>query len=121
MPGAGGTIRLPIFAGKSKAMEIALSGEPFSASEALRIGVASKVVPLEKLAEETLKLANSIAKNSLVGLRIIKESVNSSFESPLEEGIKSENRLFRLLFQSEDSKEGISAFVQKRKPVWKNK
>lgn len=102
-------------------MEVALTGERITSQEAVRIGVASKVVPAEKLMEEVLVLANKMASNSVVALRAIKESLNSAFESPLQEGLRNENRMFRILFSSEDSKEGVLAFNEKRKPQWKNK
>eukprot|EP01091_Cochliopodium_minus_P010381 TRINITY_DN272_c0_g1_i1.p1 TRINITY_DN272_c0_g1~~TRINITY_DN272_c0_g1_i1.p1 ORF type:complete len:285 (-),score=57.19 TRINITY_DN272_c0_g1_i1:59-913(-) len=121
IPGAGGTIRLPYTVGKSNAMKMILTGEPIEAKEAQKMGFVSDVFPHESLLNETLKIANSIALKSQVSTRIAKESVNSSFELGLNNALKTENNLFNLVFKSDDTREGLKAFNEKRLPVWKNK
>ena len=121
MPGAGGTQRLPRAIGKAKAMDLCLTGRNMDAHEAERAGLVSRVVPLDKLMEETLKVADKIAASSLPVAMMIKESVNRAFESTLAEGVLFERRLFHSQFALEDQKEGMAAFLEKRKPSFKNK
>jgi enoyl-CoA hydratase len=116
MPGAGGTQRLPRAVGKSKAMEMILTGEPISAAEAERIGLVSRVVPNEVLEADALDLAAEVAKRAPLALRLAKESVNAAYEMSLTDGLAHERRLFYLLFSSEDQKEGMAAFLEKREP-----
>jgi len=120
LPGAGGTQRLTRFIGKSKAMEMVLTGRMMDAHEAERSGLVSKVVPLEQLREEALKVAEKISQMSIPILMMAKESVNRSYESTLAEGIRFERRLFHSAFATEDQKEGMAAFVEKRKANFKN-
>jgi enoyl-CoA hydratase len=123
IPGAGGTQRLPRFVGKSKAMEMALLGQArmMDAAEAERVGLVSRVVPLEKLLEDALATAAKIAELSLPIVMMAKESVNRAFETTLAEGVRFERRLFHSAFATEDQKEGMAAFVEKRKPVFKHR
>ena len=116
IPGAGGTQRLVRAVGKSRAMEMILSGEPITAAEAERFGLVARVVPDEVLVDDTLTLAAEIAKRSPLALRLAKESVNAAYEMSLTEGLAHERRLFYLLFASEDQKEGMAAFLEKREP-----
>jgi len=118
IPGAGGTQRLTKAVGKSKAMEMCLSGNPISAQEALQFGLVSAVVPGEKLMEHSLKLANDIASLSKPVVILAKEAVNASYESTLQQGTRFERRLFHSTFALKDQKEGMAAFVQKRAPKW---
>ncbi len=120
LPGAGGTQRLTRFIGKSKAMEMVLTGRMMDAHEAERSGLVSRVVPLEQLREEALKVAEKISQMSMPILMMAKESVNRSYESSLAEGIRFERRLFHSAFATEDQKEGMAAFVEKRKANFKN-
>jgi enoyl-CoA hydratase len=121
MPGAGGTQRLPRAIGKSKAMEMILTGEPITAVEAERIGLVSRVVTDELLVEDALALAAEIAKRAPLALRLAKESVNAAFEMGLTDGLAHERRLFYLLFSSDDQKEGMTAFLEKRDPNFKGR
>ena len=121
MPGSGGTQRLPRFASKAKAMDLCLTGRTMDATEAERAGIVSRVVPLDKLMEEALAVAEKIAASSLPVVMMIKESINRAFETPLSEGVLFERRLFHSQFALEDQKEGMAAFVEKRKPNFKNK
>jgi enoyl-CoA hydratase len=121
MPGSGGTQRLPRAVGKAKAMDLCLTGRTMDAQEAERAGLVSRIVPLDKLMEETLKVADKIASSSLPVVMMIKESVNRAFETSLSEGVLFERRLFHSQFALEDQKEGMAAFVEKRKPTFKNK
>jgi enoyl-CoA hydratase len=116
MPGAGGSQRLPRAIGKSKAMEMIMLGEPITAAEAERIGLVSRVVPDEVLVEDALGLAAEIAKRAPLAVRLAKESVNAAYEMSLTDGLAHERRLFYLLFSSEDQKEGMAAFLEKREP-----
>jgi enoyl-CoA hydratase len=116
MPGAGGSQRLPRAIGKSKAMEMILLGEPITAAEAERIGLVSRVVPNEVLVEDALSLAAEIAKRAPLAVRLAKESVNAAYEMSLTDGFAHERRMFYLLFSSEDQKEGMAAFLEKREP-----
>jgi enoyl-CoA hydratase len=121
IPGAGGTQRLAKAVGKSKAMELILTGRFLSASEALTYGLVSKVVPVEMLLTEALTLAMEIAVLSPIAVQLAKEAVNRSFETSLDEGIAFERKNFYLTFASADQKEGMKAFVEKRKPVYTGK
>ena len=121
IPGAGGTQRLIRAVGKSKAMELCLSGRMMDAAEAERAGLVARVVAAAQLLEEALKTANAIASKSLPAVMICKESVNRAHETSLAEGLLFERRQFHSLFASEDQKEGMAAFVEKRKPAWKHR
>ena len=121
MPGSGGTQRLPRAVGKAKAMDMCLTGRTMDAPEAERAGLVSRVVPADKLMEEALKVADKIAASSLPVVMMIKESVNRAFETALSEGVLFERRLFHSQFALEDQKEGMAAFLEKRKPTFKNK
>jgi enoyl-CoA hydratase len=120
LPGAGGTQRLTRFIGKSKAMEMVLTGRMMDAQEAERSGLVSRVVPLAELRDEALKVAEKISQMSMPIAMMAKESVNRSYESTLAEGIRFERRLFHSAFATEDQKEGMAAFVEKRKANFKN-
>src|SRR4051812_40189158 len=121
MPGAGGTQRLPRAVGKAKAMEMCLTARTIDAQEAERSGLVSRVVPADKLLEEALAVAQKVAGYSLPVAMMIKESINRAFETPLAEGVLFERRVFHSQFALEDQKEGMAAFVEKRKPAFKNK
>jgi enoyl-CoA hydratase len=121
IPGAGGTQRLTRFVGKSKAMEMVLTGRMMGAEEAERAGLVSRVVPAVDLLEEAVKTAKSIADLSRPAVMIAKESVNRAYESSLAEGVLFERRSFHALFATEDQKEGMAAFAEKRQPKWKNR
>ena len=121
IPGAGGTQRLIRAVGKAKAMELCLSGRMMDAQEAERAGLVARVVAADKLLEETLKVAERIAGKSRPAVMMCKESVNRSHETSLSEGLLFERRQFHSLFASEDQKEGMAAFVEKRKPQWKHR
>ena len=120
MPGAGGTQRLARFVGKAKAMDMCLSGRMMDAAEAERCGLVSRVVPADKLLDEAMKSAEAIAAMSLPILMMTKESVNRAFETSLAEGIRFERRTFHPMFATDDQKEGMAAFVEKRKPNFRN-
>jgi enoyl-CoA hydratase len=121
MPGAGGTQRLPRAVGKAKAMDMCLTARNMDAQEAERAGLVSRVVPLERLMEEAMAVAEKIAGYSLPVAMMIKESINRAYETPLTEGVRTERRVFHSQFALEDQKEGMAAFVEKRKPTFKNK
>ena len=121
MPGAGGTQRLTRAVGKALAMEVALNGRMLTADEAARFGLVNRVVPVEVYLDEALKLAQEIAARAPLAIRLAKESVNNAFETPLADGLADERRTFYVLFSSEDQKEGMAAFIEKRKPEWKGK
>jgi enoyl-CoA hydratase len=121
MPGAGGTQRLPRAVGKAKAMDLCLTARMMDAHEAERSGVVSRVVPLDKLMEETMAVAEKIAGYSLPAVMMLKESINRAFESTLSEGILFERRLFHSQFGLADQREGMAAFLEKRKPSFKNR
>jgi enoyl-CoA hydratase len=121
LPGAGGTQRLTRAIGKSKAMEMILTGRNMDAAEAERSGLVSRVVPLADLMDETLKTADRIAAMSRPIAMLCKESVNRAFETTLAEGVRFERRLFHSCFATEDQKEGMAAFVEKRQPAFKNR
>ena len=121
MPGAGGTQRLTRAIGKSKAMDMVLSARMMDAAEAERSGLVSRVVPAEKLLDEALGAAKKIASFSQPIAMMAKESVNRTFETTLAEGIRFERRLFHAMFATEDQKEGMAAFIDKRRPSFKNR
>ncbi|MBI1223323.1 MAG: enoyl-CoA hydratase [Bacteroidetes bacterium] len=121
MPGAGGTQRLPRAVGKALAMEMVLTGDFISAERALAAGLINKIVPVEVLMEETIRMAKAMAKNSPIALQMAKESVLKSFENSLTEGLYFERKNFYMLFATEDQKEGMAAFVNKRKPDFKGR
>ncbi|MCL2830414.1 MAG: enoyl-CoA hydratase [Betaproteobacteria bacterium] len=121
LPGAGGTQRLPRAIGKAKAMELCLTGRMMDAVEAERAGLVARIVPTDKLLDEALAAAEKIASFSLPVAMMIKESVNRSFESSLNEGILFERRVFHSSFALEDQKEGMAAFAEKRKPDFKHR
>jgi enoyl-CoA hydratase len=120
IPGAGGTQRLPRAVGKAKAMDLALTARMMDASEAERAGLVSRVVPLENLMDEALGAALIICGYSQVATMAVKESVNRAFESNLNDGIMFERRLFHAMFATTDQKEGMDAFVNKRKAEFKH-
>jgi len=121
LPGAGGTQRLTRLVGKSKAMEMCLSGRMMDAAEAERSGLVARVVPAAQLMDEALKLAERIAGMSAPIAMMVKESVNRAYETTLAEGIRFERRLFHAAFATADQKEGMSAFVEKRQPAFKHR
>jgi len=121
IPGAGGTQRLPRAVGKAKAMDLCLTARNMDAAEAERCGLVSRVVPLDKLMDEAMAVANRIAGYSLPVVRMVKESVNRAWESSLSEGILFERRLFHAGFALADQKEGMAAFTEKRKPDFKHR
>ena len=120
MPGLGGTQRLPRAVGKAKAMDLILTGRMMDAAEAERSGLVSRIVPADDLLEEAMRVAEKIAGFSIPIVMMAKESVNRAFESPLAEGIRFERRLFHAMFATEDQKEGMAAFVEKRSPQFRN-
>jgi enoyl-CoA hydratase len=120
IPGAGGTQRLPRAVGKAKAMDLALTGRMMDANEAEKAGLVSRIVPLDKLMEEALGAALMICDYSQIATMAAKESVNRAFESGLADGVMFERRLFHALFATEDQKEGMDAFVNKRKAAFKH-
>ncbi|MBY6242958.1 enoyl-CoA hydratase [Methylosinus sp. Sm6] len=121
IPGSGGTQRLVRAVGKSKAMELVLTGRMMGAEEAERCGLVARVAPAERLLEEALKTAQTIASMSLPAALMAKEAVERSFETPLSEGVRFERRLFYSLFATKDQKEGMSAFIEKRPPRFEHK
>jgi enoyl-CoA hydratase len=121
MPGAGGTQRLTRAVGKVRAMEMILTGAMIAADEALRLGLVNRVVPVECCLEEAKSLAAEIASKPPVAVRLAKEAVLKSFDTTIEGGLEFERKNFYLLFASEDQKEGMNAFVEKRKPEWRGR
>jgi enoyl-CoA hydratase len=121
IPGAGGTQRLTRAVGKSLAMDMILTGRRITGLEAVQHGLAARVVPDAGYLEAALEVAQEIAGKAPVALRVAKEAVNHAYETTLAEGVQVERRLFNLLFATEDQKEGMAAFVEKRKPEWKGK
>jgi len=121
IPGAGGTQRLTRFVGKSKAMEMCLTGRMMDAAEAERAGLVSRVVPAAELIDEAVRAAAKIASMSRPIAMLAKEAVNRAYETTLEEGIRFERRLFHSTFATEDQKEGMAAFAEKRKPEFRNR
>ncbi len=120
LPGAGGTQRLPRAVGKAKAMDLCLTGRTMDAQEAERCGLVSRIYPADRLLDEALEAARTIASFSLPVLMMLKESVNRAFEGPLNEGLLFERRTLHASFALADQKEGMAAFVEKRKPVFGN-
>jgi enoyl-CoA hydratase len=116
MPGMGGTQRLTRLVGKSKAMDLCLTGRNMDAAEAERAGLVSRIVPLTHLLPEALKVAQKIAEQSLPIVMLTKETVNRAYETTLSEGLRFERRLFHSMFATQDQKEGMAAFSEKRKP-----
>ena len=121
IPGIGGTQRLTRAVGKSKAMDLCLTGRMMDAAEAERSGLVSRVVPADKLMEEALAAAEKIAAMSRPAAAMAKEAINRAFETPLSEGMNVERNLFHSTFALEDRAEGMAAFIEKRKPVNKNR
>jgi enoyl-CoA hydratase len=121
MPGAGGTQRLARFIGKSKAMEMCLTGRMMDAAEAERCGLVSRIVPKGELKAEAIKVAKQIAGFSRPIVMLTKDAVNRAFELPLTEGVRFERRVFHSIFGTQDQQEGMAAFVEKRKPSFKNR
>ena len=121
IPGAGGSQRLTRFVGKSKAMDLCLTGRLMDAAEAERAGLVARVVPADKLMEEAMAAAQKIGSFSLPVVLAAKESVNRAYETTLAEGVRFERRLFHATFAFADRKEGMEAFIAKRKPAWKHR
>jgi enoyl-CoA hydratase len=121
IPGYGGTQRLTHAVGKAKAMDLILTGRMMDAAEAERAGLVARVVPLANLMDEAMKVAETIAGMSLPAVYAAKDSVNRAFETSLAEGVRFERRVFHALFATEDQKEGMAAFVEKRPAKFKNK
>ena len=121
MPGAGGTQRLIRAVGKYKAMEMILTGKPITANEAYRVGLVNRVVPAESLLDETKKMANEIASKPPISIRAAKEAILKAQDTALEVGLDFERKSFYMLFATEDGKEGMKAFLEKRKPNFKGK
>ena len=121
IPGIGGTQRLTRLVGKSKAMEMCLTGRMMDAEEAERSGLVSRVVPAGDLFEETLNTAEAVARLSRPAILMAKEAVNRAYETSLSEGVRFERRLFHATFATEDQKEGMAAFSEKREPNFKNR
>ncbi|ALK29251.1 enoyl-CoA hydratase [Burkholderia plantarii] len=121
MPGAGGTQRLPRAVSKAKAMDMCLTARFMEAEEAERAGLVSRVVPAASLLDDALAAATTIAEFSLPAVMMVKESVNRAYETTLSEGVHFERRVFHSIFATEDQKEGMAAFVEKRKPVFKHR
>ena len=121
IPGIGGTQRLTRAVGKAKAMDLVLTGRLMDAAEAEHSGLVARVVPAANLMDEAIKVAETIAGMSLPSVMAGKEAVNVAFEVPLAEGVRFERRVFHSLFATDDQKEGMKAFVEKRKPNWKNR
>jgi enoyl-CoA hydratase len=121
MPGAGGTQRMAKAIGKAKTMDLCLTGRFMDAAEAERSGLVARVVPLADLMTETMKAATTMAEKSQVALQMTKETVNRAFETTLAEGLRFERRLFSAMFATADQKEGMAAFVEKRKAAFRNK
>jgi enoyl-CoA hydratase len=119
IPGTGGTQRLTRTVGKYRAMEMVLTGEQISATEAQRYGLVNKVVPVELLLDEAKTMAKKIAAKSPLAVKLAKEAILKAFNAPLDEGLEFERKSFYLLFASEDQKEGMKAFMEKRKPEFK--
>jgi enoyl-CoA hydratase len=119
MPGAGGTQRLPRLVGKNKAMEMILTGKSISAEEAHRVGLVNRVVPVESLMNETRKVAAEIASKPPISIRAAKEAILRAQDTTLEVGLEFERKAFYMLFATEDAREGMKAFLEKRKPTFK--
>ena len=120
IPGAGGTQRLTRVVGKSLAMEMNLTGVPINATDALQAGLVSKIYPADKVVDEAIATADKIASHSKLIVQMCKQATNAAYETTLNEGLATEKRLFHATFASHDRKEGMTAFVEKRKPEWKD-
>jgi len=121
MPGAGGTQRLTRAVGKHKAMEMILTGKPISAEQALRIGLINRIVPPESLMKEARKIAEEIASKPPISVLAAKDAILKAHDTAMETGLEYERKVFYMLFATEDAKEGMKAFLEKRKPVYKGK
>ncbi|WP_296663116.1 enoyl-CoA hydratase [Paraburkholderia sp.] len=121
IPGAGGTQRLPRAVSKAKAMDLCLTARMMDANEAERAGLVSRVIPAADLLDEAIAAATTISGYSLAAVMMAKEAVNRAYETTLAEGVHFERRMFHALFATEDQKEGMAAFIEKRKPVFTNK
>jgi enoyl-CoA hydratase len=121
IPGAGGTQRLTRAVGKAVAMEMILNNRTLLAQEAQQLGMVNRVVPLEGYLEEALRLAEEVAGRAPLAVRLAKQSINQAFELPLQQGLAAERRAFYLLFDSDDQKEGMAAFIEKRAPTWRGR
>ncbi|MFQ6017983.1 MAG: enoyl-CoA hydratase [Kiloniellaceae bacterium] len=121
IPGIGGTQRLARFIGKPKAMDLCLTGRMMDAAEAERAGLIARVVPADRLLEEAMKTAETIASLSRPAVMMAKEAINRAYETTLAEGIRFERRVFHATFATQDQKEGMSAFIEKRAPRWKHR
>jgi enoyl-CoA hydratase len=121
IPGAGGTQRLPRAIGKAKAMDLVLTGRMMDAQEAERAGLVARVVPADRVLDEALAAATQIAEYSLPSVMAAKECMNRAYEAPLADGLLFERRMFHSLFATEDQKEGMAAFAEKRKPAFKHR
>jgi enoyl-CoA hydratase len=121
IPGAGGTQRLTRIVGKYKAMELILTGRPFTAFEAHQLGLVNKVAPVELFLDEAKAMAKEIAKKSPIAVKLAKESIMKTFETTLNEGLQFERKNFYMLFSSEDQKEGMKAFMEKRQASFKGR
>jgi len=121
MPGNGGTQRLPRLVGKGRAMEMILTGELIDAAEACRIGLVNQVVPLTELMDHTKQIARKLATKSALALKIAKDAINTGFDLSLAEGIRYEQKNFAILCGSEDKREGVAAFLEKRKPIFQGR
>lgn len=121
IPGAGGTQRLARLLGKNLTMEMVINNRTLTAAEALQFGIANRVVPVEGYLDAAVTFAEEIASRAPLAVRMAKDAVNAAFENTLTEGLKAEKRNFYTLFSTEDQKEGMKAFIEKRKPNWKGK
>jgi enoyl-CoA hydratase len=121
IPGAGGTQRLPRLIGKPLAMEVIFNDRKLTASEALQYGIANRVVPVDQYLEEALKFAEEIASRAPLAVRAAKKMINASYDSSLTDALEEERRVFYALFATQDQKEGMKAFSEKRKPIWSGK
>ncbi|MEA2573208.1 MAG: enoyl-CoA hydratase [Chloroflexia bacterium] len=121
MPGAGGTQRLTRAVGKAIAMDIVLTGRTLTAREAMQFGLVNRVVPVEAYLNEAVKLAKTIAEKSPIAVQMAKDAVLKAFDTPIQEGLLHERKNFYMLFSTEDQKEGMAAFIEKRKPEFKGK
>ncbi|MDD2920893.1 MAG: enoyl-CoA hydratase-related protein [Anaerolineales bacterium] len=121
IPGAGGTQRLARLIGKNLTMEMVINNRTLTAAEALQFGIANRVVPVEGYLDAAVAFAEEIASRAPLATRMAKDAVNAAFETTLTEGLKTEKRNFYMLFSTEDQKEGMKAFIEKRKPNWKGK
>jgi len=121
IPGAGGTQRLARLLGKHLAMEMVINNRTLTAAEALQFGLINRVLPVDRYLDDAVALAEEIASRAPLAVRMAKDSVDAAFETTLTEGLKAERRNFYPLFSTEDQREGMKAFVEKRKPNWEGK